>query len=114
MAVPFTLYEAIAAYLYDCWGGLHEAASTVPIAHAGGKKLGVFCLDYSLCHCQNLRWLSLSYTKALQSAKMPAVRRMCQQVICDLLGDRCTAKMKTDMIADLQDEVEELLEDTDT
>lgn len=109
--VPFTLSEAIAAYLYDCWGSMHESASNVPIAHAGGKQLGVFCLDYSLdCRTENLRWLSVSYEKALRSAGLSAVRDMCQTVLEELgVDDSCTDEAKADLVTDLHNELEELL-----
>ena len=104
MTVPFTLYEAIAAYLFDCWGDMHHAASEVPVEGANGKTLGLFVEETSkACRSRDLRWLSSSYEKVLQSFSMKEVHRMCERVMVDLadgdFGD----------VTALQDEIEEFL-----
>lgn len=104
--VPFTLYEAVAAYLFDCWGEFHEVASEVPIKHAGGKPLGIFCRDTCIKHdTRDLRWFSASYEETFRSSSLQNIRDMCEEVLRELAD----GNQYEDIVSDLCGEIEELL-----
>lgn len=104
--VPFTLYEAIAAYLYDCWGEFHDVASEVPIKHAGNQALGKFCRETCIKHkTKNLCWLSASYENTFQSSSLQTISCMCEQVLRDLAD----GSPYEDLVLDLCAEIQELM-----